>query len=136
MFTIDQIKEAHSNVKSGADFPKYIQDIIQLGVIGYETRVEDGNTIYFGANNYKIESGSKYKPLSISEKGNKEQFQKDLKQTQQGKTNYPEFCLHAAKSGIQKWVVDMSAMTCTYFDRSGNSILVENIPVPLAHIES
>ena len=32
MFTIQQIKDAHSKVKSGADFPKYMQDIIALGV--------------------------------------------------------------------------------------------------------
>lgn len=32
MFTIEQIKEAHSKVKSGADFPNYIQDLIILGV--------------------------------------------------------------------------------------------------------
>ena len=30
MFTIKQIKDAHSKVKSGADFPKYMQDIIVL----------------------------------------------------------------------------------------------------------
>ena len=30
MFTIAQIKEAHDKVKSGADFPKYIQDLINL----------------------------------------------------------------------------------------------------------
>ena len=33
MFTIQQIKEAHSKVKSGSDFPKYVQDIIALGVL-------------------------------------------------------------------------------------------------------
>ncbi len=27
MFTVEQIKTAHSKVKSGADFPAYIQDI-------------------------------------------------------------------------------------------------------------
>ena len=32
MFTVNQIKEAHSKVKSGADFPAYIQDIKKLGV--------------------------------------------------------------------------------------------------------
>ena len=32
MFTIQQIKDAHSKVKSGADFPQYMQDIIALGV--------------------------------------------------------------------------------------------------------
>lgn len=28
MFTLDQIKAAHNKVKSGADFPAYIQDLI------------------------------------------------------------------------------------------------------------
>jgi hypothetical protein len=27
MFTLEQIKQAHSQVKSGADFPRYIQTI-------------------------------------------------------------------------------------------------------------
>jgi uncharacterized protein YbcV (DUF1398 family) len=31
MFTLEQIKQAHSKVKSGADFPKYIQEIKILG---------------------------------------------------------------------------------------------------------
>ena len=35
MFTVSQIKEAHSKVKSGADFPKYIQEIKGFGVIGF-----------------------------------------------------------------------------------------------------
>ena len=37
MFTVQQIKEAHSKVKSGADFPKYIQEIKGFGVIGFTT---------------------------------------------------------------------------------------------------
>lgn len=42
MFTIQQIKDAHSKVKSGADFPAYIQDIKKLGVdrAGNELLVE------------------------------------------------------------------------------------------------
>jgi hypothetical protein len=32
MFTIEQIKQAHNKVKSGADFPKYIQEIKKLGM--------------------------------------------------------------------------------------------------------
>ena len=27
MFTLDQIKEAHAKVKSGADFPGYVQEL-------------------------------------------------------------------------------------------------------------
>ena len=37
MFTVEQIELAHSKVKTGADFPKYIKEIKQMGVIGFET---------------------------------------------------------------------------------------------------
>lgn len=39
MFTVEQIEQAHGKVKSGADFPKYIQEIKALGVTSFETWV-------------------------------------------------------------------------------------------------
>ena len=56
MFTIQQIHEAHAKVKSGADFPKYMQDIIALGVTSFETFVFDNHTHYFGKDNFQIAS--------------------------------------------------------------------------------
>jgi uncharacterized protein YbcV (DUF1398 family) len=53
MFTIEQITAAHSKVKSGADFPAYIQDIKKLGVTQYKSFVTDGHTDYFEENEYK-----------------------------------------------------------------------------------
>lgn len=128
MFTLDQIKAAHSKVKSGADFPNYIQDLIKLGIISYETFVSDGYTVYAGNNNYTITSPPKYDALIVAEKSNGEQFISDLKAHQQGKTNYPTFCNDCARSGVEKWVVDMSKMTCTYFDKAGKMVLEEKIP--------
>lgn len=58
MFTVEQIELAHQKVKSGADFPKYIQEIKQMGVAGFETWVKDSHTEYFGANSYKTRSNS------------------------------------------------------------------------------
>ncbi|MEQ9467045.1 MAG: DUF1398 family protein [Ekhidna sp.] len=66
MFTVEQIKAAHSKVKSGADFPSYIQDIKSLGVTFYETFVTDGHTIYYGTNGYKTTSSAKYEALTIA----------------------------------------------------------------------
>ena len=129
MFTIEQIKAAHSKVKSGADFPKYVQDIIKLGVTGYETFVADGHTIFYGRDGYKIQSPAKYVPLSISEKSDKRQFHKELKEHQQGNTNFPTFCGLSAKRGVEKWVVDMNKMTCVYNDKAGTIMLKEHIPV-------
>jgi uncharacterized protein YbcV (DUF1398 family) len=128
MFTLEQIKSAHSKVKSGADFPAYIQDLKKLGVTSYESFVADGHTDYYGAGDFKITSAAKYDALNVAESSSANLFKADLKAHQQGKTNYPTFCRDCAKSGIEKWVVDMAAMSCTYFDKAGKEILVEVIP--------
>ena len=129
MFTIDQIKTAHSKVKSGANFPDYIQDLIKLGVTGYETFVTDGHTVYNGKDNFSIISDAKYAALTVADVSNKTQFHTDLKSHQQGQTDYPTFCNDCAKSGVEKWVVNISKMTCAYYDKAGNEMLVEHIPV-------
>lgn len=128
MFTIEQIKEAHSKVKSGADFPRYIQELIQLGVMNYDTYVTDGHTDYYGKNDYVISTSPRYELLTISEQNNTEVFKKELKEHQQGKTGYPEFCKMSAETGVQKWSVNMHKMTCTYYDTSNNEMLMEVIP--------
>jgi uncharacterized protein YbcV (DUF1398 family) len=128
MFTINQIKEAHSKVKSGADFPNFIQALKQIGVIGYETYVADGHTIYKGKNGFTIQTEPKYSKLEIAEISNKNQFLNDLKNHQNGNTDYPTFCSDCASSGIEKWVVNLQQMTCIYFDKEATEILMEKIP--------
>lgn len=128
MFTIDQIKEAHSKVKSGADFPNYIQDLIILGVKGYDTFVHDGSVVYFGLNNYTAAAEEKYPEIKVADFANKELFIEFLVKHQHGETDYMTFCKHCAQCGIAKWRVDIVEMTCTYFDKSENEILIEKIP--------
>jgi uncharacterized protein YbcV (DUF1398 family) len=128
MFTVEQIKAAHSKVKSGADFPAYIREIKQLGVTFYETFVADGHTNYSGTNNFKTTAPAKYQERAISATVNAEQFKADLKEHQQGKTDFLTFIAMCAAFGIEKWAVCMDQMTCTYFDKAGNEILVEKIP--------
>jgi len=128
MFTIEQIKLAHSKVKSGADFPAYIKELKQLGVLSYETFVADGHTVYHGAGEELVSSEAKYDKLSVAPSGNADQFKADLKAHQQGKTDYLAFCNDCAKSGIIKWIVSILEMTCIYYDTNGNEILAEQIP--------
>lgn len=128
MFTVEQIEQAHQKVKSGADFPKYIQEIKQLGVTGFETWVQDSHTEYFGANEYQTQSNPQYEELTIAEISDNPKFVDYLKKHQRGETNYYTFCQHCAETGIEKWIVDLEKMTCTYFDKTGNEILVEQIP--------
>lgn len=127
-FTIEQIKAAHAKVKSGADFPTYIQDIKQLGVTNYETYVTDGHTNYWGNGDYNASSEPKYAPLQIADVTDAKTFEVELKAHQQGKTDYLTFCSICAETGIEKWAVSIDKMTCTYYDKAGNEILAEQIP--------
>lgn len=128
MFTVAAINEAHEKVKSGADFPAYIREIKQMGVTGFETWVSDSHTEYFGKDDYRTASGPVYEALSIADDSNKEQFGMYLKQHQAGATDYLAFCQHCAETGVEKWVVCLDKMTCTYYDKAGNEMLVEAIP--------
>jgi uncharacterized protein YbcV (DUF1398 family) len=128
MFTLDAIREAQAKMKSGADFPKYIQWIKELGVIAFETWVTDSHTEYFGADDFRLQSDPLYPALSIADQVDGDAFQHYLKIHQQGKTDYLGFCRHCAETGVEKWVVLIPEMTCTYLDKEGNSVLVEQIP--------
>ena len=128
MFTIEQIKQAHSKVKSGADFPRYIQELKALGVTSYDNYVEKGNTIYFGPKHYSLSGDPKYAAMEIAAVGSGDELARVLKVHQAGGTDYPTFCREAASFGVEKWTVDLSKMTCIYCDRSGNVMVSEQIP--------
>ncbi len=128
MFSLNQIKEAHAKVRSGADFPKYIHEIAQLGVLSYTTYVNDSHTVFVGSNGYTLSSEAKYAALPIAAESKPEEFQHYLKIHQGAETDYATFCRQSAETGVEKWLVDILNMTCTYFDTEGNKVLVEVIP--------
>lgn len=128
MFTIEQIKAAHAKVKSGADFPAYVQELKQLGIRNYAHDVSDGHIVYHGPGGFTLVADAKWPATIIAGKPSKEMLQQSLQLHQQGKTTYPEFCMEAAGAGVEKWVVDMQAMTCTYYEKAGQAMLVEPIP--------
>lgn len=130
MFTIEQIKEAHSKVKSGADFPQYVQKLKVLGLHYYDNYVTDGHTDYYGTDSYSIIGPAKYDVLKIASTGDKAKLERDLKVHQAGESDYQAFCRQAADAGVNKWTVDVQKMTCVYYDTAGNAMVTEKIPVP------
>jgi len=128
MFTADQIKAAHSKVKSGADFPSYIKEIRSLGVTHYETYVEDGHVDYHAGSDYMVTVPAKYESLKIEDTPKTEEFKAGLSAHQKGESDYLTFIKMCAGMGIEKWEICMDKMTCTYFDKKGSQILVEEIP--------
>jgi len=128
MFAIEQIQAAHSEVKSGRDFPNYIRTIKAIGVKQYETSVADGSVRYLGADNFNVIQPSKYSAIEIAENQNAEEFKKELEAHQRGETDYQTFVSMCAETGIARWIVDTEALTCSYFGQSGSEVLQEAIP--------
>jgi len=128
MFTLQQIKDAHSKVKSGADFPRYIQELKQLGLTRYEFMVSNGDTVYFGHNGYQVNSGQRFEPREIKYPASIEQMRRDIEIHQQGGTDFPTICIQAAANGVAKWVIDFEKMLCIYYDLDGNEMIAEPIP--------
>lgn len=128
MFTLEQIKAAHSGVKSGADFPAYVQALITLGVRHYDSFVVDGHAEYVGMDESALHSAPIYPPLVIAEHGDAAALALALATHQAGGTDYMTFCREAAAAGVEKWRVDTVAMTCTYLDHSGVTLHEEVIP--------
>ncbi len=128
MFTIENIKAAHAKVKSGADFPAYVRELIQMGVQRYTHFVADGHIVYEGANGYTAEALAKYPHVQVNEHSSSETLKSSLKIHQQGGSDYLTFCKQSAYAGVDNWIVDMHAMTCAYSDKAGNEIVLEQIP--------
>lgn len=129
MFTIEQIHQASSRVKSGKDFPRLVQDLKSIGVTHYDNYVSDGRMKYFGANGFMLEVKAKYPEMTINEEGSSDKLKQALSIHQQGQTDYPTFCQQAADAGVGKWTTHMIEMSVTYLDKKGNILTVESIPL-------
>lgn len=129
MFDLNEIKTAYAKVKSGADFPAYIQDLKKMGVKKYITYVKDGHTQYSGENNFQIKSEREYSKLTVANISDKERFKHFLKSHQRGQTDFTTFCNNSAQSGVEKWIVDIEMMTCIYYAKSKEIMLEETIRI-------
>lgn len=128
MFTKEQIQSAYRRVKSGADFPKLVQELKSLGVLWYDHFVADGSNVFHGTNGYTVTIMHQQTPIFISEVSSADQLKHSLKIHQAGQTDYPTFCLEAGEAGVEKWTSDLSDMTVTYIDLVGRELVVEAIP--------
>lgn len=128
MLTLDQIKTAHAKVRSGADFPRYIQELKSLGLLSYDCQVADGSIAYRGKDGIYLQSEARYAAQPVADEGNATALETSLRIHQAGGSDYPTFCREAADAGVEKWTVDTVRMTCGYFDKKGKLLVEEMIP--------
>ena len=129
MFTIQQIHTAAQKVKSGSDFPQFIQDLKVIGVCSYDQFVLDGHTHYYGSD-YLVADKAKYPVLEVADHSSEVMLKNAITIHQQGLTDYYTFCLEAAKAGVEKWQTNIVDMTVSNINRQGDIILIEPIPTP------
>jgi len=131
MFTIEQIKTELVKVKTGADFPAYVQELKKLGVVWYETFVSDVHSFYQGKNGHSVSSPPLFPPIEIEDTASEKTLKDAIVRHQKGETDFPTIRSQAAAAGVNKWIVNIEDLTCTYYDKAGKIILVEKIPVPV-----
>ena len=127
MFTGEDISEANSRVKTGADFPKLARELAEVGVLFNDFYVADGHAEYLGRDDHIVRTPAIRPVQTVAEKCDGDLFASRLKLHQSGETDFPAFLEDCAVTGVYKWRIDFSAMTCTYFDLEDNAVLIEDI---------
>ena len=127
MFTLDQIKQSYDKVKTEADFAIYIQELINLGIKGYDTHLNDGSVVYYTDSDFNLSTDTKYPALPITAIANKERFIECLVMHENGQTDYYTFCQQATQCGIAKCRINIVELTSTYLSNEGDAIIIEKI---------
>lgn len=127
-FTEQDIRAAYAKTRTGADFPRLIQDLKKLGIVSYDHLLASGSNVFYGNHAQSVSLSNMGPSVPVSDQANLELLKKHISDHQRGLTNYPTLCGLAGQAGVAKWTSDLLAMTCTYFDKSGRKMHVELIP--------
>jgi len=128
MFTQQQILNALSKVRTGADYPRLVQELKLLGIVKYDHFVSDGSNVYFGADNYRVTIEHDQPKIPVNKDSSKEKLKQALNIHQAGQTDYPTFCIQAGEAGVEKWECDLETMSVSYVDEKGKVLVLESIP--------
>ena len=127
MFTIEEIQEIEQHSQGGKGFPQLAKGLAKLGVVRTDVFVINGMTTYFGEGDETVQGPPIYEDLLIEEESSILALQEALKIHQNGASDYQTFCRELAVAGVEKWVVDLTEMTISYFDMAGKELITEKI---------
>jgi uncharacterized protein YbcV (DUF1398 family) len=127
MFTLDQINDAHDRLGNAGTLAAYLRELNSIGVERFTSYLCDGHSEFFGSRGYSVESPAAHEALTVADASTRELFIEHLHLHSQQKTSYVEMSKGLANSGIEKWTMDTTALTVTYYDKAGIEMLVEKI---------
>jgi uncharacterized protein YbcV (DUF1398 family) len=125
MFTIEQLNDLHDRLGTMETFPEYVRALRSAGVRSFDSYLFDGHSEFFGSDGHMVQSGAAHETLTIADISNQQSFLDQLHLHSQHKTSYLEMSKGLAESGVERWSVDTTRMTMTYYDNAGNQMLVE-----------
>ncbi len=126
-FSIEAIRNAHM-LYTGPDFPKLIKEFIHMGMVTNIVNIETGVVTYIDNNGVVLNDTGVNVGFQINESATYENALAALQRNQNGESDFSTFCNEIAIAGVYKWEIDLTNMTCSYFDKTETSIIVENIP--------
>ena len=126
--TAESVKAIYSRPRTGADFPALIRELKGVGVVSYDHMIETGANVFHASNGGTLTLGNMGPACPVSDRPDLESLKRIIAEHQRGRSDYPTLCRLVGEVGVEKWVCDLDAMTCSYFDKSGNLMHVELIP--------
>lgn len=122
MFTLQQVGEIHDTLGKATTLRAYLEALSAIGVESAISFIADGHTEFRGKNDHVVVSPAAHGTFVVAEVSNLEQFHEALKEK-----NYEQMSKALAEAGVEKWIFDTQALTITYYDKPGNTLLQENI---------
>lgn len=126
MFTLAEIEQVHARLGRADTLTGYLRGLADLGVVRFESFVADGHSVYYAADGSTVVSPPYHDRLDVAEVSDRSAFLAHLRRHSDGETSYVEMSAGLAASGVEKWVADTAALTMSYCDRAGATLLVED----------
>ena len=127
MFTLEQIDDIHDRFGHQDTIVQYLRALNAIGVARSDSFLADGHSEYFGKGGETVVTPPAHEVLAIAGTSSRDGLVQCLALHSQGKTSYLEMSQGLARSGVEKWSFDTSALTIAYYDKAGNELLTESV---------
>lgn len=127
-FTAENIKAAYSRPRTGEGFPALVRELKGVGVKDYDHVIETGANLFHASNGEALTLEKMGPACPVSARPDLDSLKRIISEHQRGLSDYPTLCRLVGEVGVAKWVCDLFAMTCSYFDKAGSPMHVELIP--------
>ena len=127
MFTLEQIDDIHDRLGHQDTLVQYLRALNAIGVERSDSFIADGHSEHIGGGGETVVTPPAHEVLVVVGTSSRDELIQHLARHSQGKTSYLEMSKGLARSGVQKWSFDTSALTITYYDKAGNELLTEAV---------